>query len=510
MGGCWPKSNKNNEVIQINKKIKIDDESNKKTEIENKNDRIKECIIQPSTPFEKIDPYLSNVLKSICKITIVIELGTIIIGTGFLLKFYIDQEIFYFLISNEHVIKNDIILNNKIIIYISYDNEFKDANINLGNKKRYMKSFTDIELDITIVEIIDEDNISKDYFLFPELGTMINNELINNNIYIPQFVKGKELVNARGIIKEINNNEFTHLANTEKGSSGSPIFLENSNKVIGIHKEGNKDKTENYGDFIYPAINIIKNDIREKRNNGKNKCEDDKDEFKNNISNGKGIKYYSNGNILYEDDLIKGTFEGNGKYIWEDGKYYIGQFKNNLPNGKGNIYYSNGKILYDGDFINGKREGKGKYIWEEGEYYKGQWKDGLRNGKGIEYYSNGNIKYDGDYINDKYEGNGKYIYEDGKYYKGQWKNGLRNGKGILYYSNGNIMYEGDFINDKREGKGKYIWEDGEYCIGQWKNNLMHGKGILYYSNGKKNMKVNLLMISSKEMVNIYGKMANII
>ena len=147
------------------------------------------------------------------------------------------------------------------------------------------------------------------------------------NIYIPQYAEGKELKNAKGIIKEINKYEFTHLASTLRGSSGSPIFLENSIRVIGIHKAGSTVKLENYGDFIYPAINIIKEDIRKKRDKGK-----------------------------YID----------GKYIWEDNKYYIGEFKNNIPNGKGIKYYSNGNILYDGYFVNGKFEGKGKYIWEDG------------------------------------------------------------------------------------------------------------------------------------------------
>ena len=98
-------------------------------------------------------------------------------------------------------------------------------------------------------------------------------------------------------------------------------------------------------------------------------------------------------------------YEGNGKYIWENGGYYIGQFKNGLSHGKGILYYSNGNILYEGDFINDKPEGNGKYIWENGEYYIGQWKNGLRNGKGILYYSNGKIKYEGDFFNDKYVGN---------------------------------------------------------------------------------------------------------
>ena len=89
------------------------------------------------------------------------------------------------------------------------------------------------------------------------------------NIYIPQYTEGNELKVVKGIIKEINNYEFTHLASTLKGSSGSPIFLENSIYVIGIHKEGNEVKQENNGNFIYPAINIIKEDIRKKRDKGK-------------------------------------------------------------------------------------------------------------------------------------------------------------------------------------------------------------------------------------------------
>ena len=51
----------------------------------------------------------------------------------------------------------------------------KYINIKLGNKKRYIKSFTDIGLDIIAIEILDEDNISKGYYLFPEIEYIINN-----------------------------------------------------------------------------------------------------------------------------------------------------------------------------------------------------------------------------------------------------------------------------------------------------------------------------------------------
>ena len=304
-------------------------------------DRIKECTIVSSSPLEKVDRIITKVSKSICKIQIETETASKTKkGTGFLLAFDIEKERFYCLISNEHVIEEKL-LNKDNDIYFSYDNEFKKVNINLNNKERYMKSFKDIGLDITIVEILEEDNISKDYFLYPELKEKKNEELIDSSIFIPQYPGGNELMNAKGKIKHIKKYEFTHLANTEQGSSGSPIFLENSIRVLGIHKEGSRLKNENYADFIYPAINIIKETMKKKRNKNKN------------ILNNRNCLYicltvfisivtmvifyffYINKN----KDIVE-----NGKYYFRNEEYYIGQLINELPNGKGKHYYSNGTI----------------------------------------------------------------------------------------------------------------------------------------------------------------------
>ena len=264
-----------------------------------KTQRIPEAIINKLDTFIDLDPNTEKILsKKICRIVIETKKGRQI-GTGLILAFPIDLEWFYCLITNDHIINNESINNNNII-NISYE---KEVNIKLDKNKRYIKSYRDKNLDITVVQILEDDNISKECFLLPELDIKINNGLINNDIYIPQYIGGKQLKNALGIIKNISLYEITHLANTIKGSSGSPIFLKNSNKVIGIHKEGAPFKNENYGDFIYPVINIIKEDIQKKRNNG---------------------KYI------------------NGKYIWEDEKYYIGEVKNNIPNGRGIKYHQKG------------------------------------------------------------------------------------------------------------------------------------------------------------------------
>ena len=86
----------------------------------------------------------------------------------------------------------------------------------------------------------------------------------------PQYPSGGKLKNARGIIKSINENGFSHLISTEYGSSGNPIFLKDSLNVIGIHKARDIENEENYGDFIYPIFKII-NDFIEKSKKIKNK-----------------------------------------------------------------------------------------------------------------------------------------------------------------------------------------------------------------------------------------------
>ena len=96
-----------------------------------------------------------------------------------------------------------------------------------------------------------------------------------------------------------------------------------------------------------------------------------------------------------------------------------------LQNGKGIKYYMNGSIKYDGDMVNGKAEENGQYIYENNEYYIGQFKNGLKHGKGIIFFENGNIKYVGKFINDNYKENENNIFENDRQYIEQKKNDLK-------------------------------------------------------------------------------------
>ena len=194
-----------------------------------------------------IDINIYNSIKSVCKI--ITNIG---VGTGFLIKLYKNNKEFFCLMTNQHVLKEELInLNQKIIIYFDAQNERRE--IILNKDERFIKDYTNINLDLIILEIIKKDNINERYFLLPYLENLNEFNFINQNIFIVQFPKGNLGV-SKGKILKMNNYEITHNVSTQLGSSGSPIFLENTTRVIGIHKGGESSKEINYSDLIYPIV----------------------------------------------------------------------------------------------------------------------------------------------------------------------------------------------------------------------------------------------------------------
>ena len=50
-------------------------------------------------------------------------------------------------------------------------------------------------------------------------------------------------------------------------------------------------------------------------------------------------------NEIYEGDYCYGVAKCNGRLIYSDGSYYIGQFRQNQKNGLGKLYDSNGILI---------------------------------------------------------------------------------------------------------------------------------------------------------------------
>jgi len=202
---------------------------------------------------EKTEIILKQMRESICKIKN--KNGD---GTGFFCK-RLDKKL---LITNNHVINEEIIKDKKIINVKLDDNKImKDLKI-----KDY---YTSIKYDTTIIEIeVNDENIN-----YLEIDNEIFNENIdldNQSIYIIQYPKfGYEQKGAvsYGILNGIND-EYNIIYNcsTDQGSSGSPILKLSNQKIIGIHKGSVENHKNNRGTLLKYPINEYLNKINEKNN----------------------------------------------------------------------------------------------------------------------------------------------------------------------------------------------------------------------------------------------------
>ena len=487
----------------------------------------------PGPNFEILDPCLLIVAKSVCKIRIDTSYGSFG-GSGFFLKFLINGKFYYWLVTNEHVITKEMI-NNKNMISVWFNIENNSINIKLDKSERYIKTFKENKVDATVIQIRSKDNIYQDYFLESELG-YDNNNLVGKEIFIPQFPGFQQIKNSRGIIKNISYNspnEFVHLAKTQKGSSGSPIFLRGNKRVIGIHKEGNQIIKENYGDFIAPIISILTYDIM----NIFNKMQINNEQNYNNVSiysqNSFGlINPNNNSKILvgqkYPNNQIKSVNQINQNMInnnitipgnlnnfnainknnnMNNKINYLNNLTNSLNKPAVNNHGNDKRNL--NDLANNKLETQKKS--EDEEKYIGQLVNGLRHGKGTVYYkNNGKIKYKGDFVNGNYEGYGELYNENGTIkYKGNFKNNKYDGNIKLYYDNGKIEYEGIFVKGLKQGKG----------IDIIKTEKLNMKVILKMENfmkeKEKNIMIMIMIIELNmkvilKMVNMKEKEKNII
>jgi len=235
-------------------------------------------------------------------------------GTGFFCKISNKK----LLISNNHIINEEIIKNNKIIkVTLNDDKIKKDIKI-----KDY---YTSIKYDTTIIEIEDENinYLEIDNDIFDE-----NINIYNKSIYIIQYPKyGYEQKGSvsYGILNEIQHEyNIIHYCSTDHGSSGSPIIKLSNKKIIGIHKEGVSKYEFNRGTLLKYPIKEYLNKINNKNNNKINneiklKIKIDKEDINKDIyfldnPNSMKLKY---NNLEELNELNTEIFINNKKYKYK-------------------------------------------------------------------------------------------------------------------------------------------------------------------------------------------------
>ena len=165
-------------------------------------------------------------------------------GTGFFVKIPYKSKLLPVLITTNHIINADDIQYNKNIS-ILLNNDKKIKTIKLDNNRL---KYTNEKLDITIIEIKEKvDNLNNDYLELEdniinylkldkiELNKTESPDYLDDSIYLLNYHKDKDIYVSYGKLLDINNNEIIHNSNIKGESSGSPILLLNTQKLIGIH-----------------------------------------------------------------------------------------------------------------------------------------------------------------------------------------------------------------------------------------------------------------------------------
>jgi hypothetical protein len=166
---------------------------------------------------------------------------------------------------------------------------------------------------------------------------------------------------------------------------------------------------------------------------------------------GKGVAYFSNGDI-YEGDLVDGLGNGFGKAIFANRDIYIGQTKNGLMHGKGKYIWHDTGNIYEGDWKEGRQEGYGKYVFgaksigNKGDTYEGEFLEGKFHGKGVYKIKSAGVTRKGTFSYGEFNGKMESHNRFGDNFVTDWKEGLKDGDSMEKTKNG-LAFRQKFEND---------------------------------------------------------------
>ena len=253
-----------------------------------------------SIPLEALDFLISKAKTNICKI----ECSDGGHGTGFFCNIPTGWNSLKVLMTNNHVLnKDDISIDKKIKFSLNNDKIFYEIQIDEARK-----IYTNDKYDITILEIKQNDKLDKISFFDVDdrIFQEENKDIFKNmQIYLLHYPKGNKMEYSMGLIKNINEDNYTirHSCDTNSGSSGCPIINSINFQVIGIHK-GAAEKGKNYN-----LGTILKEPIEKFNNNDENDKKECIKENENNKNENVNIEYVkeneNNKNESVENECIR-------------------------------------------------------------------------------------------------------------------------------------------------------------------------------------------------------------
>nr|XP_058956750.1 uncharacterized protein y4fB-like [Pocillopora verrucosa] len=198
---------------------------------------------------------LTDKINAVCRIEIVIEDSKSgkrqrKRGTGFLSKLYTPSERgcseIYGVVTNNHVLPSETDAKNAIVTF-GYDRPGEGEKVKLKPKVMFR---TEKELDYTFVGVKKADIDSLKLAIEPILMEPEPELKKGVNVMIIQHPKGEPKKFSQEKISKVKKPFVFYKADTESGSSGSPVLTYEGLALIAVHHKGNEKQGYNKGTLI--------------------------------------------------------------------------------------------------------------------------------------------------------------------------------------------------------------------------------------------------------------------
>lgn len=183
------------------------------------------------------------------------------------------------------------------------------------------------------------------------------------------------------------------------------------------------------------------------------------------------IKYYPNGNILYEAHFRDDTPVGEFKRYYEDKTMKsLLVFNENGTEASATLFYRNGFTASRGRYVNQMKEG----LWQF-----------------FSVLTEGMLISEENYNNNTRNGLSRKFYPDSTVAEiTNYKNDLIHGEYLKYYPGGALHLKSYYTEGKLNGNFDAFFEDGKPEVtGEYKNNLKEGEWIIYKKDGSQRFRV---------------------
>lgn len=185
---------------------------------------------------------------------------------------------------------------------------------------------------------------------------------------------------------------------------------------------------------------------------------------------GHWIRYYPNGNILYDGFFRNDMPVGEFKRFYEDRTLKsLLEFNADGTEANATLYFSNGFPAAKGKYINQLKEGR--------------WQFFSVSNKGV-------VISEEEYLNDKKNGVSRKFYPDSTVAEvTNFRNNFKHGECLKYHPDGSILLKTMYFEGKLNGSFEAFFDNGKKeVIGNYKNNLKEGLWIIYGKEGNQRFK----------------------